>query len=329
MNRMIQTAVLCAVLFCCAVAAFADSPYDSPAYKDATKHESKMAKVGDISLNYLDYGGTGPSLIFIPGLNDTAHIYDDFAPRFVSHYHVYAITRRGCGDSDKPATGYDTSARVGDIAGFMDALSIKRAILAGHSLAGDELTVFAGKYPDRVIKLVYFDAAYDRSQGAFAPFATMSAEDTAKLVATAPSTLASFSAYRTFWTAFAAGAWNIGSENNMRDKVTVNPDGTLTEKCTARTTAEFIHSTTNLHADESLVKAPALCYFSTFGDFTKMGAPQSVQDAMVAWQTGAEKAATDQMHAQVIPLPAGTSHYEFIQYPARMYVEMTKFLAEK
>jgi hypothetical protein len=29
-------------------------------------------------------------------------------------------------------------------------------------LAGDELTRFAGEHPDRVVKLVYLDAAYER-----------------------------------------------------------------------------------------------------------------------------------------------------------------------
>ena len=35
-------------------------------------------------------------------------------------------------------------------------------ILIGHSIAGEEMTRFAGQYPDRVDKLVYLDAAYDR-----------------------------------------------------------------------------------------------------------------------------------------------------------------------
>jgi pimeloyl-ACP methyl ester carboxylesterase len=33
----------------------------------------------------------------------------------------------------------------------------------GHSIAGDELTAFAGRYPARVTSLVYLDAAYDHS----------------------------------------------------------------------------------------------------------------------------------------------------------------------
>jgi pimeloyl-ACP methyl ester carboxylesterase len=44
-----------------------------------------------------------------------------------------------------------------------DSLRLSRVILVGHSIAGEELTVFAGSYPDRCAALVYLDAAYDRS----------------------------------------------------------------------------------------------------------------------------------------------------------------------
>ena len=40
----------------------------------------------------------------------------------------------------------------------MDALHVDKAILAGHSLAGVELTHFAATHPHRVEKLVYLDA---------------------------------------------------------------------------------------------------------------------------------------------------------------------------
>jgi len=51
-----------------------------------------------------------------------------------------------------------------DVRQFLDALKIQRVVLAGHSFAGDELTRFAVVHPDRVIKLIYFDSAYDHSR---------------------------------------------------------------------------------------------------------------------------------------------------------------------
>jgi pimeloyl-ACP methyl ester carboxylesterase len=66
------------------------------------------------------------------------------------------------GESDRPPGGYDTSTRVEDIRCFLDTLRIPKTALIGHSMAGDELTLFATRHPDRVSKLVYLDAAYDR-----------------------------------------------------------------------------------------------------------------------------------------------------------------------
>jgi non-heme chloroperoxidase len=119
--------------------------------------------VNGIKLHYVDWGRSGDTILFLPGFNDSAHVYDEFAPRFADRFHVIGLTRRGAGDSDKPKDGYDTSTRVEDIRQFLDALHVPRVILIGHSMAGDELTLFASRYPQRTIRLVYYNAAYDRT----------------------------------------------------------------------------------------------------------------------------------------------------------------------
>jgi pimeloyl-ACP methyl ester carboxylesterase len=116
-----------------------------------------------IKLHYIDWGGRGETILFLTGFDDSAHVYDDFAPQFTDRFHVIGLTRRGVGESDKPADGYDASTRVEDIRQFLDALNISKVSLIGHSMAGDELTLFATRYPERTAKVVYFDAAYDRT----------------------------------------------------------------------------------------------------------------------------------------------------------------------
>ena len=116
----------------------------------------------DVRLHYLDFGGQGPTIVFLPGLGNTAHAFDDFAPRFIDRFHCIALTRRGFGESDHPTDGYDTPRLVEDIRAALDALKLDRVILAGHSIAGEEMTRFAATYPNRVDRLVYLDAAYDR-----------------------------------------------------------------------------------------------------------------------------------------------------------------------
>ena len=71
------------------------------------------------------------------------------------------LSRCGQGASDQPASGYDTDTLVEDIRGFLDAIHVERVDLIGHSIAGVEMMLFAGKYPGRARHLVYLDAAYD------------------------------------------------------------------------------------------------------------------------------------------------------------------------
>ncbi|HEX4684453.1 MAG TPA: alpha/beta hydrolase [Gemmatimonadaceae bacterium] len=138
-------------------------PSPSHQWADRAPHTAHFVRVApDVRLHYLDFGGNGPALVFLAGLGNTAHAFDDFAPAFRDRFHVYAITRRGFGESDHPPDGYDTTRLVDDIRAVLDSLHIAHATFAGHSIAGEELTRLAATYPSRVDKLVYLDAAYDR-----------------------------------------------------------------------------------------------------------------------------------------------------------------------
>lgn len=134
---------------------------------DTSPHRSGFVKVNGVRLHYLEWsGGKGGVLLMLAGLGNDAHVFDSFAGRFTDRYRVLALTRRGYGESDKPRTGYDVNTRVEDVRRFFDVLGITKVTLIGHSVAGDELTAFASAYPARVDKVVYLDAAYDRSKTA-------------------------------------------------------------------------------------------------------------------------------------------------------------------
>ena len=117
----------------------------------------------DVSLEVLDWGGTGRPLVLLTGLGDDAHIFDNFAPKLTAKYHVYGITRRGRGASSKPApTDANYSAdRLGqDVLVVIDALHLMKPVLAGHSLAGEELSYIGSTHPERVAGLIYIEAGY-------------------------------------------------------------------------------------------------------------------------------------------------------------------------
>ncbi len=131
---------------------------------DRSPHKTRFVAVGPhIRLEVLDWGGKGPPIIFLTGLGDTAHTFDDFAPKFTGAHHVLGITRRGFGGSSRPAPTPDTYSadRLGDdVLAVLAALKLDRPILVGHSIAGEELSSVASRHPEKIAGLVYLDAAY-------------------------------------------------------------------------------------------------------------------------------------------------------------------------
>jgi non-heme chloroperoxidase len=117
----------------------------------------------DVKLEVLDWGGSGPPLIFLAGAGNTAHIFDAFAPKFIAAHHVYGITRRGFGNSSAPAPAdgnYSADRLADDVLAVMDSLKLNRPVLAGHSIAGEELSSIGSRHPEEVAGLVYLDAGY-------------------------------------------------------------------------------------------------------------------------------------------------------------------------
>ena len=133
----------------------------SNAWHDPSSHRSEMITVAEgIQLEVLDWGGTGRPLIFLSGLGNTAHIWDNFAPKFADRHHVYAVTRRGFGKSTHAIAGYTPERLADDILAVMDQLKIEKPVLIGHSIAGEELSSIGTRHPERVSALIYLDAAY-------------------------------------------------------------------------------------------------------------------------------------------------------------------------
>ena len=127
-------------------------------------HQSQFVSVDrDVRLEVLDWGGHGQTLVFLAGLGNTAHVFDEFAPRFVHKFRVVGITRRGFGASSRPSTGFGAQRLAEDVMAVMDTLHLDRPVLVGHSIAGEELSYIAARDGNRIAGLVYLDAAYDRT----------------------------------------------------------------------------------------------------------------------------------------------------------------------
>ena len=127
-------------------------------------HKTQFVTVdGDIRLEVLDWGGHGRTLVFLAGLGNTAHVFDEFALRFTDRFRVVGITRRGFGASSRPSIGFGAQRLAEDVVAVIEALHVERPVLVGHSIAGEELSYIAARGGNLIGGLVYLDAAYDRT----------------------------------------------------------------------------------------------------------------------------------------------------------------------
>lgn len=129
---------------------------------DTTHHQVRFVSVEDgVRLEVLDWGGSGRAVVLLAGLGNTAHVFDEFAPKLSATYHVYGVTRRGFGRSSSPAFGYEADQLGDDVLVVIDSLGLRRPVVAGHSQGGEELSSIGSRHPDKVAALIYLDAGYD------------------------------------------------------------------------------------------------------------------------------------------------------------------------
>src|SRR5579863_79234 len=110
-------------------------------WKDPSPHAVQFVTVdSNVRLEVLDWGGSGRPVVLLAGGGNTAHVFDEFAPKLTTDNHIYGITRRGFGASGFSATEDPAERLRDDVLAVIDALNLNRPVLVGHSIAGAELS---------------------------------------------------------------------------------------------------------------------------------------------------------------------------------------------
>ncbi|MDH3207961.1 MAG: alpha/beta hydrolase [Gemmatimonadota bacterium] len=137
-------------------------PPERDPLQDTSLHESRFVQADGIALHVLDWGGSGESLLLVHGSGWSPHYFDDLAPFLADRFRLIAPARRGHGQSGIPGEPFDVDVLAEDLRVILDSLGIERTNLLGASFAGAEITRFAALYPERVERLIYLEAHYER-----------------------------------------------------------------------------------------------------------------------------------------------------------------------
>jgi len=304
-------------------------------WRDPSPHKTRFVTVDTyVRLEVLDWGGRGRPVVLIPGLGNTAHVYDDFAPKLAHDYHVYGITRRGFGTSSIPSSGYDADRLGDDVLAVLDAVKLTRPVLVGHSLGGEEVSSVATRHPGRVAAAVYLDGGYEyafHSEAAvhYRDEAARRLQSLPPRVQPDPTDLATFATYR---------AWSLRTFGYAQ------PESELRQCCDAadpnasprqafRTPGTVISAIDAGAGRYGSVSVPVLAIFVSPHDYDKTWPEKTPEiNATLAWERAATEAVIEAFQAgmrsaRVVRL-SGANHYVFLSNEAEVLREVRRFASD-
>jgi pimeloyl-ACP methyl ester carboxylesterase len=308
-------------------------------WSDPSQHKNLFLELDGYRLNYLDWGGTGKNMIFVPGLGDSPHIFDDLAPKFTDQYRVIAYARRGHGQSTTPPNAkFDMDTLAEDLRLVMDSLNMESATFVGFSMGGVEINRFTFLHPERVDKLIYLDAAYDYTGPEFQAFLD-------NIPVGITSNASDFASPDALYNWLRDKGWRIGIPDSDALRADViassepSPCGGVRLIVEGALKELLFDSLFDYHFNFSSIEAPSLAIYgiNTADFFTPKASGPDVRKKVETWieqynnpwqWDSIKKFQSEAPNGRVGVLPE-THHAIFLHRPERILEEMNAFLNEE
>jgi len=110
-----------------------------------------------IRIHYYRTGGDKPPVVLSHGFSDNGLCWIRVAQVLEKDYDLIMPDARGHGLSEAPAEGYTTDDRAADLAGLIQALSLQKPALMGHSMGAATTAATAVRYPHLMSRIVLED----------------------------------------------------------------------------------------------------------------------------------------------------------------------------
>lgn len=125
-----------------------------------------VVNVKGLKMNYL-VRGEGPPMILSHGIQNSGFAFTPIIDRLAERFQVFALDKRGHGDSDKPPGPYRIQDFSDDLLGFLDALGLEKVDFLGHSMGGRTGTLFGIEHSDRLNRLMLASSSAAAPSGAY------------------------------------------------------------------------------------------------------------------------------------------------------------------
>ena len=112
------------------------------------------------SLRWFRSGGDAPPLLLVHGFTDNALYFSRAAERLADDWDVVAYDARGHGGSGRAGDRFDDAIRVSDLGGVVNALSLHRPAMVGHSMGASTIALAVAAHPGIARAVVLEDPAW-------------------------------------------------------------------------------------------------------------------------------------------------------------------------
>lgn len=120
-------------------------------------HSARLAT--GLTLPYVEQGtATGVPVVLLHAYADSWRSFERVLAHLPESLRAFAVSQRGHGDADRPATGYRVDDFAADLGDFMDAVGLPAAVLVASSSASLTAQRFAADSPERTLGLVLIGA---------------------------------------------------------------------------------------------------------------------------------------------------------------------------
>ena len=110
------------------------------------------------TLNFIETGVDGPTLVFIPGLSGTTRYWQGRLGELEKKYRILLIDPLGFGDSSKPWSRYTVDSHVDAL--YQTLKNEKQFALVGHSMGTLLSIAYAARHPEQVERLVLLSTPF-------------------------------------------------------------------------------------------------------------------------------------------------------------------------